>query len=134
MEVRLEDGLQHELQSHLHQAVFERGNAQRTHFARQPRLGDEPLPDRFGAVGAATELLSDNLEELRRAAGPLTGAEVPARPASTGSAHVRLAGSTRSASPVSLSPRTALHGVRGSPPREVTDSFVMNNSPFSSTT
>ncbi|MBX9633642.1 MAG: hypothetical protein K2X44_01550, partial [Magnetospirillum sp.] len=59
-------------------------------------------------------------------AGPLTEAEVPARPAFTGSADLWLAGSARSASPVCFIPRAVPRSVRGLSPRKVINSFVMS--------
>jgi hypothetical protein len=66
-------------------------------------------------------------------AGPLMEVEVPIRPASTGSADLWLPGSTRFTSPVRLSPRTALRGLRGLAPRKITEGFVMNSTLLSST-
>lgn len=70
IEVRLENGLQHELQSHLHQSVSERRDAKRAQLVRSARLGDEPLPYRFRTVAAAPKLPADLCEEHRHATGP----------------------------------------------------------------
>ena len=71
IEVRLEDWLQHELQSHLYQAIFERGNPQWPNLAWLARLRDKPLSHGFGTIGAAAKLSRDLFEEACHAAGTL---------------------------------------------------------------
>ena len=95
VEVRLEDRLQHQLERHLDQSVFERGYAQRAELTRLARLRDEPLPDRLRLVSSSTQVLSDVLQETcdaigslfdllprhairtRRVAAPVTGQPLP---------------------------------------------------------
>ena len=70
IEVRLEDRFQHQLERHLDQSVFERGNAQWAELPRLARLWDKPLSNRLGLVGSSAQVLSDVLQKTCDAIGP----------------------------------------------------------------
>jgi hypothetical protein len=71
IEIRLEDRLQHQLQRHLHQSVFERGDAQWPELPRFARLRNQPLPDGLGLVGSVAQFAPNLFEESRCATGTL---------------------------------------------------------------
>ena len=71
IEIRLEDRLQYQLERHLDQSVFERGNPQWTELPRLARLRDEPLPYRLGLVSSSAQVLSDVLQKTCDAIGTL---------------------------------------------------------------
>src|ERR1700693_4961716 len=71
IEIRLEDRLQHQLERHLNQAVFKRGDAQGAELPWLARLRDEPLPDRLRLIGSASQVLPDILQETCDAIVPL---------------------------------------------------------------
>ena len=71
VEVRLEYWFQHQLQRHLHQSVFERGDTQRSELSRFARLRDQPLPDGLGLVGSVAQFAPNFFEESRCATGTL---------------------------------------------------------------
>src|SRR5579863_9546494 len=59
IKIRLEDRLQHQLERHLDQSVFECRNAQWSEFSGLARLRDEPLPDRLRPVDSLSQFLPD---------------------------------------------------------------------------